>query len=376
MEKEKIIERAKEKGMIPFEDLPNDIKKDENHVFIDKNGYKYFLNPDQLRDKRSGHAIVKEQNPFSLENIQKYIYNNNGNALVLSTKWNGGDSKITLKCEKCGREFNIRWYNIYADKKFQCNKCGYKKDYDEEKFKDTEKICKKNGYSIIDNTYFSRHKFDIIDKQGYKFSNSSVYSLNSRKNKTKRFNFDNKYQIENMLLYIKLNKLPIKFSNNNQANFRVKNEKVGFICCECGEEYYALWEEVTGQVTTKVKRVRCKTCSKKKSNLEYLVEKYLKEKDIKYISQKRFSWCKNIRELPFDFYLEDYNTVIEVNGSQHYYENNNWDFSLEQQKERDNYKKECCNKNNVKYIEIPFWLITQSNTETYKKIIDNIIGLV
>ena len=78
--------------------------------------------------------------------------------------------------------------------------------------------------------------------------------------------------------------------------------------------------------------------------------------------------------MPFDFYLIDYNTVIEVNGSQHYYENKVFERSLREQQEIDIYKKKCCEEHNIKFVEIPFWLILQSKSNTYKKIIDNIIG--
>jgi very-short-patch-repair endonuclease len=235
------------------------------------------------------------------------------------------------------------------------------------------KICKKHGYDIVKGTYISNHHFDIIDKDGYKYSNSSIYSLDKRNNKTKKFDYNNKYQIENILLYFKLNNLNAKFANKNQKNFRIKTDKIDFICCECGNIYQAYFGEVIGQHKDISERIRCDKCSNKQSGLEYLVEKYLKEKKINYIKEKKFDWCKNIRYLPFDFYLNDYNTVIEVNGSQHYYENSNWNFSLEKQKERDKYKEQCCKKNNVKYVVIPYWLITQSKTQTYKKIIDNII---
>jgi very-short-patch-repair endonuclease len=373
MNKEKVIQIAKEKGLEPLENLPNDVKKYAHYSFIDKYGYKYFLCYDQLRDERSGHAIVKSQNPFSLENIQTYIYNNNGKATVISKEWKNERNKITLKCEKCGKEFKVSWYHIYSLKKFTCNKCSYSNPYNKKSEDEALKICKKHGYDIVKGTYISNHHFDIIDKDGYKYSNSSIYSLDKRNNKTKKFDYNNKYQIENILLYFKLNNLNAKFANKNQKNFRIKTDKIDFICCECGNIYQAYFGEVIGQHKDISERIRCDKCSNKQSGLEYLVEKYLKEKKINYIKEKKFDWCKNIRYLPFDFYLNDYNTVIEVNGSQHYYENSNWNFSLEKQKERDKYKEQCCKKNNVKYVVIPYWLITQSKTQTYKKIIDNII---
>lgn len=76
--------------------------------------------------------------------------------------------------------------------------------------------------------------------------------------------------------------------------------------------------------------------------------------------------------MPFDFYLPNKNAVIEVNGQQHYYETKTFKQTLSDRQRVDNIKKEYCLKHNIKYIEIPYWLIVQSPTETYKKIIDNI----
>ena len=62
----------------------------------------------------------------------------------------------------------------------------------------------------------------------------------------------------------------------------------------------------------------------------------------------------------FDFYLIDYNYVIEVNGGQHYYENKDYFHSsrtLQEQQEVDQYKKQFCIDNNIGYLELPFWLL-------------------
>lgn len=334
--------------------------------FIDNDGYKYFLSYNMLY--LTHHAIVKKQNPYSIYNIQQFIKNNNSKTVVLSKKWEDGHTKIKLKCEKCGREYECIWNHIYTNKKFTCNKCSSSNPYNKKSIDEIEKICRKHGYHIIENTYKSRKNFDIIDKQGYKYGTCTVYTLDKRTNKSMKFSYKNKYQIENMLFHIKNNNLGVKFKNQNQDNV-LSNGYIECICSECGDVYKATWE----QINANIPRIRCKKCTRSKSNLELIIENYLKLKNINYIYQKRFEWCKNKRKLPFDFYLTDYNTVIEVNGSQHYYENDLFEKKLKEQKEIDNFKKECCIKNNINYVEIPFWLIIQSSSETYKKIIDNII---
>lgn len=349
------------------------VKRGEKIDFIDNQGYKYKFDYSQIRDLFNGKyklSIVNNSNPYTIENIKNYININNGSCKLLSTQWVGGSGKLKLKC-KCGREYEARWYHLFANKKFQCNKCGYKNHYNKKSFDESEKTCEKHGYHIIKDTYKSRKCFDMVDKLGYKYSNCSIYQLDKRTNKSKRFSYNNKYQLYNMQLYIKINNCEVLLCEDNKNVH--SNEFLNALCVSCGEKYKATWEQLLGNKNV-LPRIRCEKCSKAKSNLEYLVEEYLKENCIKYEYQKRFPWCKNIRELPFDFYLIDYNTVIEVNGSQHYYENKVFERSLREQQEIDIYKKKCCEEHNIKFVEIPFWLILQSKSNTYKKIIDNIIG--
>tara|TARA_R110000868_G_scaffold176916_3_gene414943 strand:- start:21856 stop:22734 length:879 start_codon:yes stop_codon:yes gene_type:complete len=60
----------------------------------------------------------------------------------------------------------------------------------------------------------------------------------------------------------------------------------------------------------------CPTC--KESKGEKKIRRILEKYNINYIPQHTFDDCKNIRPLPFDFYLSDLNTCIEYNGIQHY----------------------------------------------------------
>ena len=60
----------------------------------------------------------------------------------------------------------------------------------------------------------------------------------------------------------------------------------------------------------------CPMC--KESKGEKIIREYLIDNNIHFVPQYKFPDCKNIRQLPFDFYLPDYNTCIEYNGEQHY----------------------------------------------------------
>lgn len=62
--------------------------------------------------------------------------------------------------------------------------------------------------------------------------------------------------------------------------------------------------------------VGCPDCNESKG--EKKVARILDKYNIKYERQKKFDKCKNIYHLPFDFYIEDYNLIIEYDGKQHF----------------------------------------------------------
>lgn len=94
-------------------------------------------------------------------------------------------------------------------------------------------------------------------------------------------------------------------------------------------------------------RQGCPKCSMSKG--EQQIVNILEENNIIYTQQKRFDKCKNINTLPFDFYLNDLNILIEYDGIQHFkpveFFGGEISFNLTQQ--NDNIKNNYCKENNV-----------------------------
>ena len=61
---------------------------------------------------------------------------------------------------------------------------------------------------------------------------------------------------------------------------------------------------------------RCPYC--KKSKGEDSINTTLKKLGVKYKTQYKFDDCRDVLLLPFDFYLYDYNLIIEYDGEQHF----------------------------------------------------------
>ena len=62
-------------------------------------------------------------------------------------------------------------------------------------------------------------------------------------------------------------------------------------------------------------------------------------------------------------------------GDQHYYESDMFTQSLKERRRIDLIKKNYCIENNINYVEIPRWKITNNHSiKGYKILIDNILG--
>lgn len=95
---------------------------------------------------------------------------------------------------------------------------------------------------------------------------------------------------------------------------------------------------------------RCVVCQESKG--EKKIRNYLELNNVNFTPQYRFEKCKDKYTLPFDFYLIDYNIVIEYDGEGHYkdiYGN------LTDRQNKDNIKTNYCKENNIKLIRIPYW---------------------
>lgn len=64
-----------------------------------------------------------------------------------------------------------------------------------------------------------------------------------------------------------------------------------------------------------------------------------------------FDWCKNIRYLPFDFMINEYKIIIELDGCQHFEQISNWK-SPKYQFNNDKYKEKCANENGYFIIRL------------------------
>lgn len=99
----------------------------------------------------------------------------------------------------------------------------------------------------------------------------------------------------------------------------------------------------------------CLHCHETKG--ERKIRIWLESNELTYIFQYKNPECKDIRILPFDFYLPELNVIIEYDGKQHFESVDYFggiDGLLVTQK-HDQIKNEFCDKNGIKLLRIPYY---------------------
>lgn len=117
--------------------------------------------------------------------------------------------------------------------------------------------------------------------------------------------------------------------------------------CECGNIFISKG--------SRIRRGEVKSCGCLTASIgEKKIEKILKDNQINFEKEKKFSDCKSEKNkyLRYDFYLPGYNLLIEYDGVQHYIDKK-WD-NLEEMQQRDNIKTSYALKNGYSLVRIPY----------------------
>ena len=104
----------------------------------------------------------------------------------------------------------------------------------------------------------------------------------------------------------------------------------------------------------------CPKCCESKGEMQ--IARWLEQYKINNTPQKRFVDCSDIKPLPFDFYIPEFNVCIEYQGEQHYRPVNFGGISNEEAYNNflttlrhDEIKSNYCDNNNIKLICVPYF---------------------
>lgn len=279
------------------------------------------------------------------EDVKKEIEENT-HCRLLSTEYLGLKHKMKFKCE-CGNEFENSLQAMRTRKKQYCNECANRR---------MQFINKKDSNKAIK---------EIKDKLGNEYDVLGEYYNINTKIKIKHLSCGNEYEQRPSAILHQGAKCPYCSRNVKKTTekFRQEIEKI------FGDEYEVLGEYITAKTPITIRHNKCgnefkieptnflthRTCTfcTSRSKGEDRISEYLNKKSIRYEREKRFDNCVGKRRLPFDFYLNDYNILIEYDGIQHFKPSFN-EKEFKNIKINDIIKNNFCRDNNIKLIRIPY----------------------
>lgn len=227
----------------------------------------------------------------------------------------------------------------------------YGRDFTVEEIK--AKFIKK-GYTPMFSFYKNAHeKLLCLNKDGYKVLLS--YDKLKQNRNPQPFYINNPYTIDNIKVFILKNKKSDTLVSNT---FLEANSKGLDFICENGHKFTMLWRHYKNGSN-------CPHCTKYKGEerIKYILEEY----NVRFEHQKSYDDLLGVsgsKTLSYDFYLPEYNLLIEYQGEQHkkrveYFHKTKEDFN--RQKEHDKRKRQYTKDNNIKLLEI--WYYDYDNIE-------------
>ena len=363
MPKRKTYEQVKKDveslGYIMLDDIY--VNNRTKFTIQDKRGLKALTTYDNLMGNRSP-MMVNVNNPYSIENIKILIADKlKEGAILLDTKYYGEKVSLHFRCA-CGNYFERSWSDICATKHLMCRSCTFEHagKLGRLDWKKAKKEFEDKGYTILSDNYEGIDtRIECISPEGFR-GTTSVHALHTgRFMKPFSLKYNRKWYVYNLNVLLKSKGQLIEVLELLDTTPR----KALCRCLACSEIFEARINNLF------MGKNACDKCMNIYSRYSTRVEEWLVENNVEYVREKRFPECKNITQLPFDFYLPKLNICIEVDGEQHYRPIN---FSGNKEEALDNFEKikrndkikdEFCAREGIKLIRIPYW---EFENEKYK----------
>lgn len=285
----------------------------------------------------------------TFDDVKAFVESNSG-CKLLSTEYVGNNENLLFECH-CGEIFKATFHNFKGHSKRQCNKCGNEQKHKDKlipieeikKFVENNSECK-----LLSTEHLGRGtKLRFMCKCGNEFERDYNNFKHSNQRQCTECSGGVKLLYDDVKRYIEATsncKLISKTYNNNHDMMTLQ--------CECGN----LFETNFGNFKVFNKR-RCGECTNKTSYPELQAISILEKHKVQFKQQYKFSDCKHIQTLVFDFYLPNQNLCIEIDGKQHHEPILKYggDEGFAKTKARDGIKNEYCKNKNIKLLRIPYW---------------------
>lgn len=291
-----------------------------------------------------------------------------GDTLLIKAKdlTHGSGQKVVVNCDYCHEDYYVQYVNYnQTDRKNKvskdaCNKCRTKKQHEttyneraKKQFDRARKFCSEKDYELLtDESEYTGVSMTIsyrCKKHGVQSStlgnfiegHGCIHCSYEERGKKCRHSID---YIISIIESYNDNKLlnPEDYIGSNEHNLIIE-------CGLCGTTYETSFSDYVSNM-----QIRCYACSNKESKGEFAIRCVLNKYNILFSKGKTYDDCRDVRCLPFDFYVPEYNLLIEFDGQQHFGQYNNFG-DYETVKKHDEIKNKYCKDNNINLLRIPYW---------------------
>lgn len=334
------------------------INAQTNIIFKDKEGFFYYSRLGNVLHSNSPSKF-HINNPFTIQNINNYLKINNINLELVSEKYGKNKDKLTFKDEE--GYFYFATINVI--------RVQYPRRFDTSNPYTIQNIklwCKTNlnnkPFELLSDKYYSNDKklkWKCLKEGCGEFFESGWNRISNYQGCP--FCVGKQVGLSNCLATKRpeLAKEWHPTKNGKLTAYHVTCTSNQRVWWKCNEDDTHEWKTV---ISNRNYGSGCPKC--KESRGEKKIESYLNSKNIHNIYQKTFDDLFGLKNgyLSYDFYLPDYNLLIEYQGEFHddsgnYYVKQN----LDSQQEHDRRKREYVKKHSIRLLEI--WYYDFENIE-------------
>ena len=330
----------------------------------------YYTTPNKfLQGRRCPYCKGKritETNSKTHDQFIKEVYDLVGDEYSVLEKYKTSDYKIKFRHNICNHEYYIKPRLFLQGNR--CPKCAYlirrtKKTKTHDQFIKEVYDLVGDEYSVLEKYTNNKIKIKMKhNKCGFEYYVTPNYFLGGTRcpKCAKKLRYDTKLFNDKVYELVGNEYSILEDYTNSKTKIKFRHNI-------CNNEYYvAPYKFVQGN--------RCPYCNlhSSSSKNELLIEEYLKEKEIEYKREYTFSSCKDVYVLRFDFYLPEYDLLIEYDGEQHFIPG--WYKDVDKFNKchkHDEMKNKWCKENNkdllrINYKQNPILVLDNYLNENYE----------
>lgn len=309
-------------------------------------GYVWNVKPNVLDQNTYGCPFCSGKVRKDIDYLRKEVRQLVGDEYSVIGNYINTHTKITFKHNVCGNEFDMSPHNFLSGQRCPlCQHRSYKKTTEE--FKEELFDLVGDEYTLEDEYINTRTKVNFRHRvcgklwhttpqeilQGYRCIHCYGNALLSKEEFEKRVHKKHGYEYSILGKYV-----------NYSTKISVMHNKCGYV-----------WD--VSPTSFIGKGSGCPKCNQSKG--EKKIERFLLNNNIPYILQKRYDDLVGINNIPFsyDFFLPDYNLLIEYQGQQHEYavEWFGGEKKFRRQQETDKSKRDYADIHNINLMEIWYY---------------------